>query len=42
MLEKQQMSRADLEARLAALQQGAGDVDMSEALEEEEEMEDEE
>ena len=36
-LEKQQMSRAELEARLAALQKGPGDVDMSEALEEKEE-----
>ena len=43
MLEKQQMSRTELEARLAALKKGAGgDVDMSEALEEKEEMEQEE
>lgn len=34
------MSRSDLEARLAALQKGVGgDMDMSEALEEKEEME---
>jgi len=43
LLEKQQMSRTELEARLAALTKGAGgDVDMSEALEEKEEMEQEE
>ena len=42
MLEKKQMSRAELEAKLALLKQGAGDVDMSEALEEKEEMEEEE
>lgn len=36
------MSRSDLEARLAALQEGAGDISMDEALEEKEEMEEEE
>ena len=37
-LEKQQLSRSELEARLAALQKGPGDFDMLEALEEKEEM----
>lgn len=43
MLEKKQMSKAELKARLAALQKGpGGDMDMSEALEEKEgEMEEE-
>lgn len=36
------MSRSDLEARLAALQEGAGDINMDEELEEKEEMEEEE
>ena len=39
MLEQQKMSRSDLEARLAALQVGAGDMNMSEELEEKEEEE---
>ena len=39
MLEQQKMSRSDLEARLAALQVGAGDINMSEELEEKEEEE---
>lgn len=42
MLEKKQMSKAELEARLAALQRGpGGDIDMSESLEKEDEMEEE-
>ena len=42
-LEKHQMSKSELEARLAAMQKApGGDFDMSEALEEKEDMEEDE